>query len=447
MTHQSQSEITNPKSSLSLTTIWAIVRSPEMYAMSLILLTVALILSAIIPQQPLNSTLPTDFNIFTTLGLFQIYHTAWLWLPIAWLVFVSMIVLADITPLLLSYMRSKENQLKPSFRHPIIRYLNKSLRIPAPKDSGQSANENEALEHLHAILNNYDYHVYSNEHDSKQIYIRYPRHWLAPIFVIVGILVILLGCIIQSLLGVSKQQIITTDESQLRQVANHDVRIINFMPKFDRFGNVLSGDITVNVDNEQDITWKLHHPSLFANHWIIPTEMIPYAEVELVQDEKSPEVIALEFSSTTAPVFFLDRQKHITFELRYIANSNAPLYRLNIMGYPEELSYPPPIVHQGQIFFIPSIGLKGEVIFGKNKFLVKIYRLPGIIFILIGVIVLFIGMVMLVLSPPSIVRLDVINKGRGSWIMIETETLGTMPSFVTQLDNALVLPTMTESHD
>ena len=440
---------------LSLSSFWFILRSPKMFAASLLATGVALLAALIIPQQPANFATPGDFvvwysdlspffqqvyQLFNTLGLFKIYHTFWLWLPMAWLTLSALINLADYTPAVWQRMRNQESLTMAPAAHPLIGYRQKIIRLTAPQSASESTASEAPLAELSERLAGKKFQIRPAQETGALLASRYAWRWSAPILVLAGILLLVMGGVLQALWGQS-EEVLLSGQAEAVSFINHRIALQKFTPLSDQRGNITGGSVLLKLDDIIPLNWQLHRPYPVEGWWVVPARLGAVAEITFAQQQKT-EKVDLVFDDVTEPLYFFHSPADLTFELHYLAAPNAFAYRLSVIqtaqSSPSSTS-PIKVMQQGQGFSIPGANLQGSVSI-KNNLLLRAYKLPALIPFALGGFLILLGLLQIPIPSPAIVRLQTIKKGRGSKIIAQVETLGDNGLADELIDKILILP-------
>ncbi len=461
MTASQEQKTHSPRQILSLAYFWSLLRTPETLTIALLVLAVILSIAFIIPQQPNTVTSNNEFTLwvaglprfyqesvelFRVLGLFRIVDTVWFWLPVAGLVLICLVTLADYLPLVWTRLWPKWPDLITLQPHPFNRQRRQTIRVPSPSNTSESAASSTPLTHLRANLEKEGYHVHLTD-DAAQLRAVYaPRRWIGPALVLLGLLFLALGLLIQALWGDRQTLNVIVGPASADVVANQPIHIKRFTPTLDEFKQIIGGELTLDLGQTDTLTWQLHHPYWVQGWWIIPGDIQITAQIVSQQNQGPNETIDLTFSDPMTPIEFSSPEQDLLFELRYLPDPNRPDYELNLIGVSESLPEPPQILRDGPDFSVLEFDLSGKI--STNEvLLLQAYRLPGMGVIGGGLLMIAVGLVILTLPPPSIVWLQMITRGRGSRIEVAAELLKTMPPDENGLEQILVLPIWEESDD
>jgi len=418
---------------LSLASLWLVLRAPETFALSLVALGAVMALAAAIPQRPASFATPGNFVVWAsnlppffqqvyqpldTLGLFGIYHSAWFWLPAAWLTLSSLILLADFLPATLDRLSRDPARLSDPRPHPLSRRHRKVLRLPAPTSAAEATSADAPLQALQVRLQANGFALLPAAEGKPVIAVRHPRRWSSPLALVLGVLLVVLGVVIQSLWGGVGEITLSAHGDTPLSFVGRSVQLQSITSHADRGGNLSGASVTLAVDG-QTVDGQLHRPFRLDGWWLVPARLQPLARITIAGEQTSDE-IDLIFGDTTRPLRFAFAPQGVTFELRYVPAPDTPTYRLNIVS--PALSAQP-VVQQNQLFFVPDLGLRGQVVL-RDRLLLRAYKLPGFVPLAAGSVLFLLGMAGLWLPLPAIVRLQVVTRGRGSRIAAEVETLG-----------------------
>jgi len=461
---QQERRASSTRQLLSLAYFWSIFRAPETFILVLILLAAVLSLALIIPQQPSELTnasgdeiesewivtLPPFYQrtapILTALGFFRLFETAWFWLPLAFLVLVSLVVLADYAPLIWHRLHQGGGQRPEPQPHPFNWSLSDIIQVPAPSEANKSAASGSPLTYLQGQLEQKGYRIQVTHDEQQLVVTRFSYRWGAPILVMAGILLILIGLVIQALWGSRQVLDLSITDQNIGLLDDQRIRVQTFRPTLDPFQHLVGGEVTLLINGEESLTWQLYHPYRFEDWWIIPGGIQPGAQIDLSQNRGPIETIRPVFPNEIQPAYFIYREQNLRFALHYRATLDGPDYLLTLPRQPNG----PEINQSGRTFTVPALNLVGRASI-KETLRLRAYHLPGLGPILGGIIMATLGLVLLSLSSPSVMWLTLVTKGRGSRIDVVAETLRTMPpqeDDPTQpLDFPLDFPTREEGHD
>lgn len=461
MTASQEQKTHSPRQLLSLAYFWSLLRTPETLTIALLVLAVILSIAFIIPQQPNTVTSNNEFTLwvaslprfyqesvefFRVLGLFRIVDTVWFWFPIAGLVLICLITLADYLPLVWTRLRPKWPDLITLQPYPFNRQWRQTIRVPSPSNTNESAASSTPLARLRANLENEGYRVRLTD-DTSQLRAVYASHrWIGPALVLLGLLFLSLGLLIQSLWGNRQTLNVVIGSESAAVVANQPIQIKRFTPTLDEFKQIIGGELTLDLGQTDTLTWQLHRPYRVQGWWIIPGDIQIIAQITLQQNQDPNETVDLTFSEPTTPAEFSSPEQDLLFALRYLPGPNRPDYELKLIGVSESVPEPPQILQDGPAFSVPEFNLKGKISINE-VLLLQAYQLPSVGVTGSGLLMIAVGLVILTLSPPSIVWLQMITRGRGSRIEVTAELLRTMPPDEDDLEQILVLPTWEESDD
>ncbi len=438
----------------SLDILWFFIRSPEVLALSLFIFGSVLAISIIVPQQPyllnesdanqfivwspnLSPFYRSFFYIFENLGWFRIYYTIWFWLPFAWLVFVSLIVLGDQGLAILARLRFDPGTLPSDLPpHTSIHQIKHIHRLVAPKNSSMSADAEETMSQLKQYLQTTHYYVYEPETEYTLLAVRYVWRWTRPLLLLGGFLVISFGVIWQFLWGARDELVILTEQVSPRSFIDEQlISVKKFYPQADRVGRVVGGEIEMEL-NGQEMTWYLHHPHRYQGWWVIANQVQHTVRVQFIAEGIEIPPLDLIFFEATEKRPFAYPAKGLTFMMEYIVSEQGGDYRLRIIQATDINDLNVPVVQDGQNFLIPQFGLQGQVTL-EDRLFFQAYRLSGFIFILIGLILFAIGLLLFIILPPSIVWFKIVSKGRGSWIEVEADIFRSLIPFADPLEQVL----------
>lgn len=441
---------------ISVTSFWFIHRSPVIFGLACLLLVVIFFLTATIPQQPTEFTQPSDFVVWVSnlppfyrqaylpldaLGFFNLYQSAWFWLPTAWLTLICLTILGDYFLPTLQRCWKPEKNLKDRYHHPFSHYQEKTILLNAPQNTNESTNTAKPLTELQQQLLGAGYKLIAVNPEEGIIASRLAWRWLIPPLVIIGILLVILGGIIQFLGGESTTVLLSPNSVIQTTFTNDGLKLNTLYPTIDATGNILGGTIALSMGTEEDFTWHLHRPYRQNGWWVIPAKIEPAARITFKEGEEF-DVTQLVFTNATKPIYFGYSPQNLQMILHYYAGQNErgesqPTYRLSIVNLPQE---PIEITQSTQTFAIPGLNLEGQIVF-EDKLRLNAYKLPGLIPFVSGGLIFIISMILLILQPPVIIELNTITKGRGGRIEVLIETLGYTTATQDILDNLLVLET------
>ncbi|HEY85980.1 MAG TPA: cytochrome c biogenesis protein ResB [Chloroflexi bacterium] len=437
---------------LSLSSFWFILRSPKMFAVSLLATGIVLLATLIIPQQPVNFATPGDFVVwyaelppffqqvyplFNALSLFKIYRTFWFWLPMAWLTLSALINLADYTPAVWQRIRNQESLTITPVAHPLIRYRQNIIRLTAPQSASESTASEAPLAALSDRLTIKKFQIRRAPETGALLASRYAWRWSAPILVFMGVLLLVTGGVLQALWGQS-EAVLLSGQTEAASFINHSIALQKFTPFSDQNGNITGGSVSLNMDNARPLNWQLQRPYQVGGWWVVPAKISAVAEITFAQ-QQAVEKVSLIFDDVTEPLYFFHSPANLTFKLRYVAAPNAPAYRLSVIQTAQSSTSPIKVTQQGKGFSIPGANLQGSISI-ENKLLLRAYKLPAVIPFALGGALILLGLLQIPLPSPAIVRLQTIKKGRGSKITAQVETLGDNRLADELIEQTLVLP-------
>lgn len=433
---------------LSFSLLWLALRSPEMLAGSMLAVAAVVALGAIIPQQPANFSTPADFVVwlsdlpqfyrqafqfFNLSGLFTIYHTAWFWLPAAWLVLVCLIALADYAPATLIRLKKPGADFFPElYPHPLSYQRRVTLRLTAPQNAAEStvADSDATLAELQQNLSRAGFAV-ARPGEPGVAAARHRWRWLAPVLLPAGCLLLIAGVIAQTVGGQTETVLLSAQSPRPVAFIGAAIRLASFTPFTSSGGNLLGGQLALATAGDKPVLARLHQPGRLNGWWLIPTKLQPAVEISF-GDQAEAEKMAMVIPDIAQPIHFAYPDKNLLFELRY--QVAPPHYRLALTNAPGRRL----VLQKDGGFSVPGAGLTGRILI-EDKVLLKAYKIPGLAFFLLGGLSLLAGSVMLFSTAPALVTLRAITKGRGSKIEALIETPGYNPAAEAIINAALLL--------
>lgn len=444
----------------SLAYFWSILRAPETFVFSLILMAGALALAGLIPQQPVSvagddyaqwvETIPNPYRQLATplnaAGLFRIYATFWFWVPAAFLVLVCLIALADYAPLVGRYIIGRSSPSPPAQPHPFYEQTSTTHSIPSPSDAGKSAASSTPLLHAQRTLSDANYRTYPDEAGQVLTATRHHRRWAGPIALAAGLILTVTGLIVQTLWGAGQGAELSIRPGGSAFLASQPVRVRAFNPRRDAFNQLAGGTVVLDIGDQTNLPWRLHRPYRLGGWWFVPAGIRPSAEITLAQTGSPPETIAPHFPAARKPAYFSSPAEGLLFKLTYVPTAAGPDYRLTLIESPDSSAGGAEVVREGAQFFAPAYNMNGAVTIDERLQL-RAYRLPGLGFVLAGLATLLFGLIWLALEPPATMWLALITRGRGSRIEVETLSLRLAPPRLKQPQSPISLPAPEDLYD
>ena len=445
MTTSQNSRAGSTRQLLSLDYFWSLVRTPETFSLALLTLALVLGLALLMPQySPQTSTgqtggsevsdewiatLPGIYqslaSLLNPIALFQIFDSLWFWLPVGLIILVSLVVLADYGPFI--WQRSKPGllaQVAPRF-HPFHRHLTQTVRAPAPTDTGKSAAAADPLAQLQANLEQAGYQHRSTEGDDALVMLRDKYRWGGPALIMLAAVLILSGLFFQATLGQRQAFELGLKRQDIARLGDQVVQAVSFIPVYDRFEQVIGGEVRANVGTGEPVVWQLHHPHGLDNWWVIPAGIRPIVRINLSRNGGPISPIEPAFPGINQPAYFIDQENKLRFALRYRPSPGGPNYKLWLIEPEAEAMEIKP---RGTQFSLPSYHLTGEILIDEVLQL-RVYQLSwlGVGLGVLGVGAGIAGLVLLSLSSPIVIWARLLTKGRGSRVSVTAELLRTMP--------------------
>ena len=401
----------------------------------LLLFAASLMIAAIIPQQPASFANANDFIIWVSglpayyrpffqtldfLGLFKIYQTFWLWLPLSFLIFVSLIILGDYGPPIWQRFGLKsvpQTKLKPYIQS---QHFAQTLRLTAPKDSALATKTETLLPELTIQLEKNGYKVYISADKQSLFVSRFAWRWAKPLWLVGGLLLIILALTIQFLFGGSQTAILATANPEMVNLGGQAIILENFSAFSNQAGQVTGGLINLKTANDERLTWQLHRPKYYAGWWIVPTRVQHIGQLTLAQNDNPAQNLELIFLSATEKKQVNSAETDLIFEISYLPNAENPSAGLALI--PQTGAEMPQIERQGETFSLPAFNLQGSLSL-HDRIFVQAHRLPGLGLLLGGSLMLLVGLLLFILPPPQIFTIQLLTKGRGSRLEIQGETL------------------------
>jgi len=462
VTHIQEHKPPHARQLLSLAYFWSVLRTPETFTLSLIVLAAILSLGSLIPQQPPALTGDRDFAAWLTdqpalyqalipilrpIGLFQVFESTWFWLPVAWFLFVCLVTAADYLPFLNRLSRKNPSvsagDLGPS--HPFKDQTATSRLVPAPSDAGKSAASSLPLAQVQTQLEAEAYHTILNQEQQTLTATRHQRRWWGPMLIIIGIIFILAGSVIQALWGHRQTFELPLKGNNVAYLGTDPISIRSFTPQSDTFARLVGGQAVVDIGEVKNRQWQLHRPYRHQQWWLILAGLRPNIRIDLAQSNQSAETMGPQFENTLHPASFTTADGRLGFELHYMFTSSEPDYRLQLTHWPGQSDrspeVAPKVIREGSTFTVPSLGLQGRAIVDQ-KIQMRAYQLPGLWPGLIGLLTIIGGLAWLAGPPPVILWVSMVTKGRGSRLEVEVVGLNTVSP---DQDHLSVLETLTLS--
>lgn len=404
--------------------VWKALQHPKLFGALILILAVEGVLALVIPQRPEPITEPGQFVVwvsslppflqqgyqfFDGLRLFSLFHSLWVWLPAAALMLISLIALADFLPATLQRMRPTTAPTRP---HPAGKTATRQLRIAAPQNPGKATATAPTMDALRDMLAAAKFTI-ARRTDTELLAVRHPWAWLAPALALGGVVLLIVALAVQTIWGNSRQVLLATGGAPATFIGQ-TVQISGFSP--DAGGR---GTLSVIADG-QPAEWQMGRWQRRRGWWVAPPKAQPLAKITF-NDGDTTENLTLVFDDISRPLVFSYAPRGQSLELRYITANGRGDYRLSVrdaQNTPIESA-----VQRGQSFSLPQAGITGEISI-QDRFLLRAYRLPGVLPGALGALLVLFGAVGWIFGAPAIVRLTAVTKGRGSRVDAFIETQG-----------------------
>ncbi len=405
-----------------------ILQSPKLFGVLIAILLMDGILALVIPQQPAAVNTPGAFVVWVSnlpplfrqgyeylnrLGLFAIFRSLWFWLPASLVTWMSLLELAEVIPAALNRLRPA-HPAAPMPPHPHSVTHQKTIRLAAPKDSGEATASAPALETLANALRKTGFKVAKID-EPTVLATRHPWGWARPIAPMLGVVLLIAGIALQTIFG-DTAQILLTEHSAPTTFIGHTFSTAAFQPHSDANQRLAGGTIHLQLDGGAPEAWSLNRWQRVDGWWLLPPKLRPTAKITF-NSKNTTETLTRTFDVVDAPLIFTYAPQKQTLELRYTADGYQLATRNTDTGEMEIAA------RDGEAFSLPQLGVTGTVSI-TNRFLLQAYRLPGLIPVTLGVLLLLLGGIQFLRPAPVTVQLSAVVKGRGSRIDATIETLG-----------------------
>ncbi len=407
--------------------LWKILQHPKLFGVLILVLAIEGGLALVIPQRPEPITEPGQFvvwvsslppflqqgyQLFDGLRLFSLSHSLWVWLPAAALMLISLIALADLLPAIWQRVHPTTAALLP---YPPEKTVTRQLRIAAPQNPGKATATAPTMDVLRDALAAAKFTVVQRT-DTELLAVRQPWAWFAPVLALGGIILLIAGLAIQTIWG-NTQQILLAAGGAPATFIGQTVQITGFSPQTD------GGALTVSADG-QPAEWQLERWQRRHGWWLAPPEARPLAKITF-NDGNTTENLTLVFDDITRPLIFTYAPRRQSLELRYIVANGHGDYRLRVRD--TQNTTLETAVQHGQDFSLPETGITGQIII-QDKFLLRAYRLPGVVPLALGALLILLGGAGWFFGAPAIVRLTAVTKGRGSRVDASIHMVANAPT-------------------
>lgn len=397
-----------------------------------------LLLAALIPQEPAAlTTLPPNAAertawraglpllyrnasaVLAPLGLFHIFGSTWLWLPLACLFFISLINFVDYSGQVRSYWKKNNLATTQPYLHPFHQQTQRNIAVPAPTESNRSAASAAPLNELQRQLEAAGYWVETGP-DQTMIATRHRRGRLAPLLIMGGIILLIIGLFIQTVWSQHHAFEATLNKETPFVFGEQAIRLKRFAPAVDSRQNLIGGVVGVSINGATDEVWQLHRPHRVNGWWVVAGGVQPTARITLEPENSPAESIEPNFPSANQPAYFIYPAANLRFALHYRATASGPAYQLTVDQSGGETTATPTINQAGHTFGIPDIGLNGRIIF-QEKMALRAFKLPGLFPLAAGFVTLLAGLGLMIFTSPATLWLTLVTKGRGSRIEVQAE--------------------------
>lgn len=320
---------------------WYKTRSPQLAGILLAILGIVLLTGLILPQQPSPATPPADWIVTLPfwlqpwgeplyfLQLSKIFQSPWLWVPVAFLLFHSLIALADYA--LPSWQRSRPAKDVDSlaWQHPLARRIEHSVRLPASPD--------ELLDSLKETLAAKGFSVTPPFTDDERLIgaTRWQWVWL-------GIITFYGGLILICLTLLAGNYLLDIENVTLLPFTPQESKLIGTLELVEIDGR--SGVIVFTSKRDSQISqtkpWQLYIPGFFDSTLIWPTNIKPIITVEVrntedelvtlipLREDLSPSK-RLSLEQVDEPFYFLIPTSH-AFQVSPIPESSEGDYNVQV---------------------------------------------------------------------------------------------------------------------
>ncbi len=409
-----------------------ILQSPKLFGALVAVLLIDGLLALVIPQQPAAVNTPGAFVVwvsnlpplfrqgyeyFNRLGLFAIFRSLWFWLPAALITWMSLLELAEVIPAARIRLRPPHPAAPIPPPHPHGAVYQKTIRLAAPKDSGEATVSAPMLAALANTLRKTGFKVAQD--GAIVVATRRQWGWLRPIALTLGVVLLITGIALQTIFG-DTAQILLTEHSAPATFIGHTFSAAEFLPHSGANQQLVGGTVQLQLDDGTPQAWSLNRWQLIDGWWLLPPKPRPTAKITFNNKDTS-ETLTRTFDTVDKPLIFTYTPQKQTLELRYTADG----YQLSTQD--ADTGKTEIAVRNGETFSLPQLGVSGTVII-TNRFLLQAYRLPGLLPMALGALMLLFGGIQFLRPAPVTVWLNVVVKGRGSRIDATIETLGSAAS-------------------
>lgn len=413
----------------TISRLWQILQSPKLFGALVAILLIDGILALVIPQQPATVNTPGAFVVWVSnlpplfrqgyeylnqLELFTIFRSLWFWLPASLVTWMSLLELAEVIPAALKRLRWPHPATSTMPPHPHSVAHQKTIRLTAPKGSGEATATAPALETLANTLRKTGFKVAKID-ETTLLATRHPWGWARLIAPMLGVVLLIAGIALQTIFGDTAQMLLT-EHSAPAMFIGHTFSVAEFQPHSDANQRLAGGTIHLQLDDGTPQTWSLNRWQRVDNWWLLPPKLRPTAKITF-NSKNTSETLTRTFDAVDTPLTFTYAPQKQTLELRYTADGYQLATQNTDTGKMEIA------IRNGETFSLPQLGVSGTVSI-TNRFLLQAYRLPGLIPMVLGVLLLLLGGIQFLRPAPVTVQLSAVVKGRGSRIDATIETLG-----------------------
>ncbi len=403
--------------------VWYTLRSPKTTAVLLAVLTVVLLLQLIIPQQPTPDT-PADIWIASLppmvqpwgqslylLGISRIFHSIWLWGPLALLLLNSMVALADFARP--SWRRAKNEPDGITWQHPLAQRVEHSVRLPALPDAFLAQIKERLIGHGFTINA-------SPESDPRAVN-AWRRRWMwlgVPVFY--GGALLLITAFLATRFSLDTEQF-TVWPHKLEQSRLFDSTVE--LHQFDNSRAVVIFNPSRAEQPALALFLKPFQPVLFKQTLIWPTGTGPVLTVEAKDNLGQPRrlmpvqvdllpgaPLSLPLPQTDEPVYFLVPSADLAFQILPDSTAGDSTYNVQVRRGSETTPSENLTVQMGDTIEIDDISL--TLTLDHNiSFIVR--RDFGLLLYPAGIVVMLASGLLLFFLPPWTVWLVPEVKGLG----------------------------------
>jgi hypothetical protein len=414
--------------------VWLVWRSPKTTGALLVSVMLVLLTGWMLPQQaePVVTAVawrnslpawlqPAGETLFA-LGLAQVFHSLWFWLPVALLLLNSLLALADNTPG--AWRRLKHTCPPLTWQHPLARRIEQSMRLPGQPD--------DFLQRLKMRLQAQGFLLYTPVETEQRLIGAARRRWawLSITAFYTGVIGLIAAFLITYYTAVTDHFTLLPfmPRSVLLLKGNFELTDVDPLLGMSRIAYTSYGVDTA----PQMLTWRLYQPALWQNILILPVAINPQLTVEVrdnanklltlmpLQEDLSPaERLSLPLTNATTPLYFTIPVAGLAAQVS--PGPTAGVYQVQVRHVADAGPVQTITVSPEEPF---RLGDFSGMLFLNHSVTVQARREPAWPLYLVSIGLMLTGVVVALWRPPTLIWLVSEVKGLGGQLYGIMETFG-----------------------